>query len=157
MPYAEAVREVQQWLATRQKGEQVYVLLDHGYDDLSAIALANEEEVRELVVSVPQPVTLRAAPATHRLGVQAIFPREDDRRVIRVLVECLRKVGVDAFRKSPADFVKAVSAHESKVRGRPQAMSRGLHALSPCKFARRRSRRTSRRRRRSTHSTVSLP
>lgn len=58
--------------------EFIYLLLDHGYDDLSAIAQCNPSELEEL---------------------KALFSTEESKKSIQTLVEAIGQLGIGQSRR----------------------------------------------------------
>jgi len=81
--YREAIDEVKGWLAHKNLDRCLYLLVDNGYDDLSALAQCSAEEEEEFT---------------------NIFPKPEQKKEVSVLLDCLRQVGIDAYRKQKSSF-----------------------------------------------------
>ena len=86
--YLQSIQEVRQFLSYKRLDEFIYILLDNGYDDLDSIAQCSSEEMNEL---------------------EDLFQTPDTKRSLQILVESLRVVGIDAYRKGKNEFRRLVA------------------------------------------------
>lgn len=91
--YLQAIQEVKIWLVYKKMEEFVYLLVDNGYDDLSAIAECTDEELNDF---------------------ENLFRTPDSKRNIRMLVECLQEVGIHNYRNSRVKFRELLKEAQDK-------------------------------------------
>lgn len=83
--YFAAIQEVKEWLGYKNLEDFIFTLVENGYDDLEAISLCTPSELNEL---------------------ENLFSTPENKAKIRILVESLVEVGIDAYRASDPSGVR---------------------------------------------------
>lgn len=86
--YLQSIQEVRQWLSYKRLDEFIYILLDNGYDDLDSISQCSRNEM---------------------ILLEDLFATEDTKLNIQILVDSLRSVGIDAYRKQKNEFRRLIA------------------------------------------------
>jgi hypothetical protein len=81
--------------------EFIYLLLDHGYDDLASISQCTDTELADLVT---------------------LFSTQESKQSIRRLVEAIRQVGIDVYRKQKTEFRRLIDL--DRVEGKHAEMAK---------------------------------